>query len=404
MKFYETKLSNGLTVIGEQKESAVSVALGFFVCTGSRDEWEDVSGVSHFLEHMMFKGTEKRTALDIVYQLGAIGAQANAYTSSENTVYFVAVLPEYLDDAFELLSDMLRPSLDAGEYELERKVILEEIALYLDRPHHVLFEAAMKKYFGVHPAGNSVLGTIESISALKREQMLEYFSARYNASNIVLVATGDFNWEHICELANKYCSHWDSVDTKRNRPIHEPIVSEETLYREDLQKAHLCLISAGPSATEDSRYASEVLSCILGDSIGSRTYWNLIDKGLADAASVSAETMDGIGIIYGYASSSLEQIERVGDVLSDIMKTAHKFSDEQMERAITKLATRTVLEGESSMHRLMAVGSDWAYRKEYVSLENELKNIKKVDRDAINSLLEKYSFKPISKIILRTSA
>ena len=143
LKFKSTVLKNGLRVVGEQRSSAVSSALGFFVKTGARDEEADVSGVSHFLEHMMFKGTEKRSALDITYQLGAMGAQANAYTSEENTVYYAAVLPEYFSDALELLSDMLRPALTEEEFKVEKKVILEEIALYQDRPTHVLFEASV---------------------------------------------------------------------------------------------------------------------------------------------------------------------------------------------------------------------------------------------------------------------
>ena len=143
MDFKKYTLENNLTLLGEVNPHAKSVALGFFVKTGARDETADVSGVSHFLEHMMFKGTEKRSALDVTYDLGNLGAQANAFTSEENTVYYASVLPEYFEDTLELLSDMLRPSLSQEEYDVEKKVILEEIALYQDHPMHILFEASM---------------------------------------------------------------------------------------------------------------------------------------------------------------------------------------------------------------------------------------------------------------------
>jgi predicted Zn-dependent peptidase len=174
----KTVLSNGLTVVGEPNPANVSAAIGFFVRTGSRDENEQESGVSHFLEHMMFKGTATRSAEDITFQLGNIGAQANAFTSEENTVYYGAVIPEHLPAMQELLSDMLRPAIDPDEFSTEKNVILEEIALYQDRPTHVLFEKAYRTFYGTHPVGNSVLGSTDSISALTYEQMRGYFERR----------------------------------------------------------------------------------------------------------------------------------------------------------------------------------------------------------------------------------
>jgi predicted Zn-dependent peptidase len=142
--YKQTQLKNGLTVIGESNPANVSSAIGFFVRTGARDETPAESGLSHFLEHMMFKGTPTRSAIDINMALGNLGAQANAFTSEENTVYYAAVIPERFSEMQELLSDMLRPALDPNEFDMEKKVILEEIALYQDRPHFFLFENAFQ--------------------------------------------------------------------------------------------------------------------------------------------------------------------------------------------------------------------------------------------------------------------
>ena len=400
MRFDHTILTNGLTIIGESRESAASVAIGFFVRTGARDEQPELSGVSHFLEHMVFKGTEKRSALDITYQLGAMGAQANAFTSEECTVFYAAVLPEYFADALELISDMLRPVLDEREFELEKKVILDEIALYQDKPSHLLFEAAFAEYFRDHGAGNRVLGTTESVSALTARQMTNYFDSRYTAPNIVLAAAGNFCWQELIELAERYTSHWASAPAPRQMRPHTPEDGSLVLTKDNLQQAHLCFVGPGPSATEKERYPLQVLSAILGASSGSRTYWEIVDKGLAEVACIDLDDMDGVGIVYGYLSTFPERLDEVGETLLRIMKTPAKFEDNALDRAKIKIATRAVVEGESSMRRLMAVGLDWLYRNEYATLDEELSRIRSVTRSDITQALEKYSFAPVTRVAL----
>src|ERR1700694_6155832 len=169
VSFQSQTLKNGLQIIGETSPSARSVALGFFVRTGSRDETPDVSGVTHFLEHMVFKGTPRRTALDVHRDFDRIGAHYNAFTSEENTVFYAAILPEYLPEAVDLLADILRPSLRVEDFEMEKNVIIEEIGMYEDQPMWSAYDHAKRAYFADHPLGNSILGSVESITALTRE-------------------------------------------------------------------------------------------------------------------------------------------------------------------------------------------------------------------------------------------
>ncbi|MCC6952679.1 MAG: insulinase family protein [Deltaproteobacteria bacterium] len=400
MEFRQARLSNGMQVIGEIRPTAPSAAIGFFVQTGARDETPEVSGVSHFLEHMMFKGTAKRSALDVTYDLAKIGAQANAFTSEENTVYYMQILPEFISDGVELLSDMLRPALDETEFSTEKNVILEEIALYQDRPTHVLFEQSLRQHFAGHPAGNSVLGSTESVRALSASQMRTYFQNRYTAANIVFAVTGNANWDAVLELLDKHCGGWESHAVGRDRRPHVPTASTTTLRRDGLQMAHGCLIADGPSEQSEYRYAAGVLSCILGDSSGSKAYWDLVDKGLADAAHIDFEDMDHTGFVYGYVSAEPEKIEQVRDRLEAIMCEPLKFTDEDLVRALTKLRTRLVLQGESTMRRLMAVGLEWIARGRYRTLEEELARLKQVDRSEIQSLLSGISLRPITKVTL----
>src|SRR6476619_4072237 len=166
MPFHQQKLANGLTIIGETSPAAKSAAVGFFVRTGSRDETPDVAGVSHFLEHMVFKGTPRRSAADVNREFDRIGADYNAFTSEENTVFHASVLPEYLPQADDLLADILRPSLRGDDFDMEKKVIIEEIGMYEDQPMFSAYDHAKRVYFAEHPLGNSILGTPESITAL----------------------------------------------------------------------------------------------------------------------------------------------------------------------------------------------------------------------------------------------
>src|SRR6266851_8375407 len=193
MSFHKYVLPNGLTIVGEISPSARSVAVGLCVKTGSRDEAPPESGVSHFLEHMVFKGTPNRTALEVNYDFDKIGASYNAFTSEENTVFYAAILPEYLPQAVDILADILRPSLRGEDFDMEKNVIIEEIGMYEDQPTFCAYDNAKRVYFADHKLGNSILGTVDSIKAMTRDQMHSYFERRYVAPNITAVAAGNFD-------------------------------------------------------------------------------------------------------------------------------------------------------------------------------------------------------------------
>src|SRR5277367_3762014 len=190
MTFHRAQLSNGLQIIAEANPDAHSFAAGFYVNTGSRDESAEINGVSHFLEHMMFKGSSKYSWEDVNRIFDEMGANYNAYTSQENTAYFANVLPEFTERTIEHLSQLLRPAIRQADFDTEKKIILEEIAMYLDEPGHRIYEALMKAHFAGHPLSMSVLGTARSIRKLDRRQMAEYFRRRYGPGNTILAAAG----------------------------------------------------------------------------------------------------------------------------------------------------------------------------------------------------------------------
>lgn len=380
-------LDNGLQVIGEVNTHQKSCAIGYFVRTGARDEMKEESGLSHFLEHMMFKGTEKRSSMDITFDLGNIGAQANAFTSEENTVYYSGIIPEYFQNMQELLSDMLRPSLVVEEFNTEKNVILEEIALYQDRPNFYLFENASSDFFAGHPAGNSVLGTKDSVSALTRDQMHDYFTRRYRTSNMVLVASGNFNWDRFLGDAQKLTSEWKDVPANRAVTPISGTGKGRIFKRKKLNQGHLLLIAPGVAAQEDHRFALNVLATIIGDSSGSRFYWNLVDKGIAEGASADSDERDGCGVFSAYACAAPAALDKIAGIVREILSSPMNFTDEDLERAKTKITTRVVMSGELPMGRLMALGMEWNYRRKLHKLENDVAGYKSVTRKSIENAL-----------------
>src|SRR4051794_34465455 len=277
MQFHHTVLENGLHVIAELNDQARSVASGFFVKTGSRDETPEVAGVSHFLEHMVFKGTPRRDALAVNRDFDRVGAKHNAQTSEEDTFYHVTCLPEYLPRAFDVLSDILRPTLREEDFDTEKKVIVEEIRMYQDNPMSVAYEAAKAAHFGPHPLGQSILGTVESIAGMKVDRMRDYFARRYSPANIVLAFAGRTDWDEVVGLAREHCSGWAGGEAPRQAVPPKGTGSFQAILRPDDQQQTVIGVADAPPLESDDRYAVQLLATVLGDHIGSRLYWALID-------------------------------------------------------------------------------------------------------------------------------
>jgi predicted Zn-dependent peptidase len=389
-RFDHARLPNGLTVIGENNPAAQSVAAGYFVNAGSRDEHEGVSGVSHFLEHMMFKGTDRRSAEDINREFDEMGARSNAYTSEEHTVYYGAVLPEHRERLLDLLTDMMRPALRPQDFDLEKRVILEEIAMYQDRPNMRVFELGAPKFFGRHPLGHTVLGTPDTIGPLSREQMLDYFRSRYAPNNIVLTIAGAYDWDSVLAQAQAATESWLPQPVERKFPRLDPAAGSHSATDEKLKRVHLAFWAAGPSAQSELRYAAALLANCLGDGTGSRLYWALVDRGVADAAQLWHDAADKAGAFMGYASTGPERADEVLSTVQEVLATAHTEppSAEEWDRARHKTATSLTLHGETPFGRLMSLGSAFLYNGNYQSQDELLRRIMEATRDQAVAILE----------------
>lgn len=393
MPFHHTTLPNGLTLIGEDNPAALSTAVGFFVRTGARDEQPDVSGVSHFLEHMVFKGTPRRTALEVNKDFDRIGAQYNAYTSEENTVFWAAILPEYLPQAVDILADVLRPSLREDDFDMEKKVIIEEIGMYDDQPMWSAYDQSKRAFFSDHPLGNSILGTKESIAALKQEQMLAYFRKRYVAPNILVSVAGNFDWPKVVAEVEARTAKWEQGPIGRENLRETPgSGSFNVVCKDKTVQEHVLLLAAGPPAHSPLRYSAELMSMAIGDDTGSRLYWELVDPGHADSADTSFHEYDGAGTFItsfsGDPGRTADNLAIIRKILGEVQKSG--ITDAELHQAKSKVLSRIVRGNERPMGRMQVIGMTWTYLKEYHTVDDELKAFEAVSQQSIRELLEKY--------------
>jgi len=385
MQFKQVTLDNGLEIIAEVNPNAFSQSLGYFVKTGSRDETLDVAGVSHFLEHMLFKGTPRRTSADVNRELDDLGSQSNAFTSEEQTVYYMSVLPENQLPALDLLTDMMRPLLRDEDFQTEKQVILEEIAMYDDQPPYGAMERSMEEFFGDHPLATRVLGTKDSVSALTSEAMREYHSARYAPNNLCLVAAGAVDFDALVMETQSRTKHWKPAQVGRQlrRPVtmskqiqmvHPPATQQYTLE-----------FSPGPGYMDQSRYISRVLATILGDDSGSRLFWELVDKGLADAAVCYTYEFQDCGVFGLYLSGDPEQQQDNWDLIQSIVNDSASapVSERELELAKNKICAGILLAAERPSNRLFSIGGSWLSRHQYETAAQVSQHYRSVSLDDV---------------------
>ncbi|MEX0978313.1 MAG: pitrilysin family protein [Pirellulales bacterium] len=392
MEFRERRLNNGLQIVAECNLEAHSTALGLFVRAGARDETDSISGVSHFLEHMMFKGTPTRTAEQVNRDFDEIGAHYNAFTSEEHTVYYAAVLPEYQSGVVELLCDIIRPSLRDEDFDTEKQVIIEEIRMYEDQPPFGADDKCRAAHYGTHPLSRSILGTVGSITNLSVDAMRGYFQRRYSPGNITLVGAGRIEFAALVEQAQRLCGHWAAVEAPREAPPAPRTSGFQCLYKDTATFEYVLEMAAGPSATDDDRYAAKVLATVIGDDSGSRLYWALVDSGLAEHAALGHHDYQGAGVFMTYMSCeprhAQDNLDRIAQIYSQAQSEG--ITAEEVAQAKSKINARVVLGSERPRGRLFTVGSNWTQRRQYRTVRDDLDAINAITRDDLMDVLARY--------------
>ena len=386
--YRKSTLDNGLRIVSESIPYMSSVSLGIFVGTGSRSELPPEQGVSHFIEHLMFKGTQKRSARDIAEMVDDVGGQLNAATDRENTCYYIKVLPEHLGLGMDILSDMLLHSKFAeSDVEKERQVVLEEISLYEDSPDELIHDLHMNSLWPGHALGRNILGTRETIGDMSRQTIVDYTMRHYVPDNVVIAAAGNLTHEQLVEQVRLY---WDDVKGAYPRLTDSaPVFATGRLLQEkDIEQIHICLGTPGVAHDSPEFYASHVLNTILGGGVSSRLFQSIREeKGLAYSVCSYPSSFRDAGLLTIYTGvspdNSLEVMEIIYSIIGDIQ--ANGVRADEMQRAKEQLKAGLMFSLESSSSRMSRLGRAEISAREYLSPE---KLAAKVDGVSLQQLFE----------------
>jgi predicted Zn-dependent peptidase len=356
-----TELDSGLRVVSERIDTVRSVALGFWIRTGSRDETVQEAGLSHFLEHLLFKGTDRFSSTEIDQIFDAMGAEINAGTGKETTSVYSRFLDQHLERAFDVMSDMvLRPAYP--DIDSERQVVIEEIAMYEDEPSDKVHDVLAEAVFGDHPLGRPVIGRAEVIAGVPVPEIAAYHDERYAASNLVISGAGNIEHDKLVEMVRKACEA-GIPSAGGNRELEAAPARVEPrmcFFQKQTEQFHVTLGAPGIPRADDRRFALRILDTILGGSTSSRLFQEVREKrGLAYSVySYSSQYLDS-GQVGMYVGTRPENVPQAMEVIAGELRKLREdgVSAEELERAKENVKGRTVLSMESMLARMNRLGS-----------------------------------------------
>jgi predicted Zn-dependent peptidase len=379
-------LPSGLRLVSEQMPHVRSVTVGVWLARGSRHESDAESGVAHFVEHMLFKGTTSRSAREIAQTIDSIGGQLDAFTAKEYASYYVKVLDEHLPVALDLLSDLvLRPALAPADVAREQSVILEEIKMVEDAPDDLVHELFAQQFWSRHPLGRPILGTPETVGALTAEELRKYFSATYVAPHFVIAAAGHFEHPRLRELIEKTFA--DIPSSAQVGVTLPPAVTPGVVSRvKDIEQSHLCIGTPAYHQAHADRHAIYVLNTILGGSMSSRLFQHIReDRGLAYAVFSHLTTYTDAGMLTVYAGCATEKVDQVIDLTLKELRTLRdaEVPAEELRRAKDHLKGSLMLGLESTSSRMSHLARQELFFRRHVTLDEMLANIEAVKADDV---------------------
>ena len=383
-------LDNGLRVVTEAIPTLRSVTLGIWVNVGSRDEGQGEEGLSHFLEHMFFKGTRSRTASDISHEIDALGGEMNAFTGRETTTFYVKVLDQHLEQALMLLADLFHHSqFPRRELEKEKQVVLEEIRTVQDDPEDLLQDLHTEQVLKHHPLGRPILGKPETIASLSRRDLMQYVRAHYDPRDTIVAIAGNFRERPLRQLLARTFAPF-RIQPSRTNGRRPPIVAGGVLVqKKQLEQAHLCIGLRGVSAADPDRYAAHVLNTILGGSVSSRLFQVVREKyGLAYSIYSYLSNYSDAGTLTIYAGTRASEAPRVVDLICRELRRIQRDGIGRRELNLAKnhLKGSLMLGLESSHGRMSKLAKDELYLGHSISLNEVVSHIDRVSVPDVHEL------------------
>ena len=386
-------LENGLTIIGEEIPYVKSISLGVWINAGSRIEDEEISGVSHFIEHMLFKGTKNRTSKQIASEIDNLGGQINAFTSKECTCYYVKLLNSHIDIGIDVLSDMiLNSKFDKEDLDKERSVIIEELKMYEDSPEDLAYDLLTENIYKDDALGMNIIGTEESLKRLNREKLLEYFNKYYVPNNSVISISGNFNFNEIINKIEEKFKNWKKRDVDidiKKAEFKSCFLSKN----KDTEQVNLALsLEAVPLENDEEVYALAVINTVLGGSISSRLFQKIREeKGLVYSIYSSQSLYRKCGELGIFASMSNDHLKEVYESIIEEIKTMkkHYLTDIEIKESKEQLKGSYILGLESTSSRMMSIGRSLLLNNKVESKDDILKSIDNVDSEIVKIVIDK---------------
>ena len=384
-----TTLPNGIRVITEPMPALRSIALGCWIDTGTRDELPNEQGASHFLEHLLFKGSETLSAREVSEIFDSIGAESNAFTSKENTCFWTRLLDQDLGTGFDVLSEMIqRPAFRHNEIDAERQVVIEEINMNEDDPDDVAFENFTIAVFSGHPLEAPVLGTRESIRGMSRDDILGYWKRRYGAGSMVVAGAGSLEHEAVVEMVSSRFGDWsgDSVDHEHlpNTPV-----SSVSITRRDTEQAHIVLGGKGLNRSDERRWAFEVMNHVVGSGMSSRLFREVREeRGLAYAIYGFRLAYADAGAWGVYVGTTPTQADTALNVIRDELSkvVAEGITPEELERAKGSMRGGLALSLEDPNSRMVRLGRDELSGMPHLSVDERLAKLEAVTLEDVQGI------------------
>ncbi len=384
-----TRLKNGMRVVTEEMDGVLSASVGIYVARGARHEREDQNGIAHFLEHMAFKGTTSRSALEIVEQIEDRGGMMNAYTSKELTAYYTRSLAEDVPLSLDILSDIvLHSSFDAKEIETERGVILQEIGMYNDMPEAMVFQWLEEESYPDQALGRPILGSPERVSGFGADDFREFVSAQYGAENLIISASGKVDHDEIVSQAEAAFSQIDFASGKGSEPAR--FATGMKRVEKPLEQAHFALGLQAPGLDDEKYYTASLLANILGGGMSSRLFQNVREKrGLCYEiyASLSSKTEAGQLVIYaGTSSEGVDEL--MGAVSTELRRFGESVGAAELERANAQMRAGSVMGLENVESRMERSGRQMVYFDKVIPIEESLAKIEAVSLEDVSTLAD----------------
>lgn len=390
--FQKELLSNGIRIVTEEIQYINSVSLGIWVNVGSRYENIENNGVSHFIEHMLFKGTEKRSAKEIANSIDKIGGQLNAFTSKECTCFYAKVLDTHFDIALDVLADMFfNSNFDTGDIEKEKGVVLEEINMYEDSPEDLVHDLFSQAVWASNPLGMPILGTSESLNSLSRDKILNYFKENYTPRNIVISVVGNFKHK---DAVSKIKEYFIKTDDNRSNYAKKALPRFETEYilkNKVTEQAHLCMGFKGLDIKSENFYPMLVMNNVLGGAMSSRLFQKIReDRGLAYSVFSYPSSFEDCGLFSIYAGTKPGNLKKVTELIMEEIRTVKKegITEEELYDSKEQLKGSYILGLESTSGRMISIGKSELLQGRIYSPAEIIEKIDSVDMEHVNKIIQ----------------